>query len=80
MGDGPMGPRRPPMEQALHVGPRGRWWNDSGFVQSLKLTPDQQKKMEDVFEQNRPALMDLSGHVRDEESKMTPLACRRPAG
>ena len=73
MGPPPMERRRPPMEQALHVGPRGRWWNDPGFVKMLSLTSDQQKKMEDVFEQSRPALMDLSSQVRAEEEKMRPL-------
>jgi periplasmic protein CpxP/Spy len=65
--------RRPPMERAFHLGPRGRWWNDPTFVKLLALTPDQQKKMEDVFEQNRPKLMDLSANVRQEEVKMGPL-------
>jgi Spy/CpxP family protein refolding chaperone len=73
MGPPPMERRRPPMEQALHVGPRGRWWNDPGFVKMLSLTSDQQKKMEDVFQQSRPALMDLSSQVRAEEEKMRPL-------
>ena len=60
MGPPPMEGRRPPMERAFHLGPRGRWWNNPDFVQKLSLTPDQQKKMEAVFEQSRPSLMDLS--------------------
>ena len=73
MGPPPMEARRPPMERALHVGPRGRWWNDPGFVKMLSLTSDQQKKMEDIFEQSRPTLIDLSSQVRAEEEKMLPL-------
>ena len=73
MGPPPMERRRPPMEQALHVGPHGRWWNDPEFVKLLELSPDQQKKMEDVFEQSRPSLTDLSGQLRAEEGKMLPL-------
>jgi Spy/CpxP family protein refolding chaperone len=61
------------MERAFHMGPHGRWWNDPAFVTLLSLTPDQQKKMEDVFEQNRPKLMDLSSQVKAEEVKMAPL-------
>ena len=38
--------RRPPMERAFHVGPRGRWWNNPEFAQKLGLTADQQKRME----------------------------------
>jgi len=65
--------RRPPMERAFHLGPRGRWWNNPDFVKKLSLTPDQQKKMEAVFEQSRPSLMDLSATVRKEEMAMEPL-------
>jgi Spy/CpxP family protein refolding chaperone len=55
------------------MGPRGRWWNNPDFVKKLSLTPDQQKKMEAVFEQSRPGLMDLSGTVRKEEMAMESL-------
>ena len=69
----PMEGRRPPMERAFHMGPHGRWWNNPDFVKKLSLTPDQQKKMEAVFEQSRPSLMDLSATVRKEEMAMEPL-------
>jgi Spy/CpxP family protein refolding chaperone len=55
------------------MGPRGRWWNDPAFVKLLGLSADQQKKMEDVFEQNRPKLMDLSSELKKRESTMQPL-------
>jgi Spy/CpxP family protein refolding chaperone len=55
------------------MGPRGRWWNNPDFVKKLSLTPDQQKKMEAIFEQSRPSLMDLSGTVRKEEMALEPL-------
>jgi Spy/CpxP family protein refolding chaperone len=42
-------------------------------VQKLGLTPDQQKKMEAIFQQNRPGLMDLLSAVRKEETAMEPL-------
>jgi Spy/CpxP family protein refolding chaperone len=73
MGPAPMEGRRPPMERALHLGPHGRWWNNPDFVQKLGLTPDQQKKMEAIFQQNRPGLMDLLSAVRKEETAMEPL-------
>lgn len=65
--------RRPPMERAFHLGPHGRWWNNPDWVQKLGLTSDQQKRMEAVFEQSRPTLMDLSATVRKEETAMEPL-------
>jgi Spy/CpxP family protein refolding chaperone len=61
------------MERAFHLGPHGRWWNNPELVQKLGLTPDQQKKMEAIFEQSRPSLMDLLSGVRKEEMAMEPL-------
>jgi len=61
------------MERAFHLGPHGRWWNNPELAQKLGLTADQQKKMEAVFEQSRPSLMDLSASLRKEESGMEPL-------
>jgi periplasmic protein CpxP/Spy len=65
--------RRPPMERAFHVGPHGRWWNNPDMAQKLGLTPDQQKKMDAVFEQSRPGLFDLLTAVHNEEAAMEPL-------
>jgi protein CpxP len=65
--------RRPPMERAFHLGPHGRWWNNPELVQKLGLTADQQKKMEAIFQQNRPSLMDLSSSLHKEETSMEPL-------
>jgi Spy/CpxP family protein refolding chaperone len=61
------------MERAFHLGPHGRWWNNPELVQKLGLTADQQKKMEAIFQQNRPSLMDLSSSLRKEETSMEPL-------
>ena len=74
-GQGPgFGTHRPPFERAMGVqGEHGRWWNNPELAQKLGLTADQQKKMEAVFEQSRPSLMDLSASVRKEESGMEPL-------
>jgi Spy/CpxP family protein refolding chaperone len=61
------------MERAFHLGPHGRWWNNPELVQKLGLTADQQKKMEVIFQQNRPSLMDLSSSLHKEETSMVPL-------
>jgi protein CpxP len=73
MGPPPMEGRRPPMERAFHLGPPGRWWNNPGFARDLGLTDDQQKKMEAIFEDNRPKLTDMFGALRKEEANMEPL-------
>ena len=71
-GGAPPAPRaaRPPMERAM---PRGRWWNNPEMVQTLSVTSDQQKKMDDIFQQNRLRLIDLNANVQREEVTMEPL-------
>ena len=68
----PMPPRagRPPMERAM---PHGRWWNNPEMVQKLGVTPEQVKKMDDIFQQNRLRLIDLNANTQREEVTMEPL-------
>ena len=63
---------RPPLERALG-GPEGRWWSRPEMAQRLGLTADQQKKMDDVFQQARLKLIDLNAVVQKEELIMEPL-------
>jgi Spy/CpxP family protein refolding chaperone len=65
--------RRPPMERAFHLGPPGRWWYNPQFASELGLTPDQQKRMEAVFQESRPKLMDQFAEVRKEEAMLPPM-------
>jgi protein CpxP len=61
---------RPPMERSQ---PQGRWWNNPEMVQKLNLTSDQQKKMDDIFLQNRLRLVDLNATLQKEEITMEPM-------
>jgi Spy/CpxP family protein refolding chaperone len=54
----------------LELGPRGRWWDDKSFAKSLKLRPDQQKRMDSIFEQNRPALVLRYQNALEAEAQM----------
>lgn len=70
----PNGPGRPPMtDHGFHGGPPGRWWMDPGLVQRLGLTPDQQKRIDAVFQQNRLKLIDLSAALEKQEAMLEPL-------
>lgn len=64
---------RPPMEQALHVGPPGRWWDNPEFSKKLSLTSSQQKTMDDIFQKSRLKLIDLMAALQKEEAIMEPL-------
>jgi Spy/CpxP family protein refolding chaperone len=66
----PMRPNRPPMERGL---PPGTWWRNPDMVQKLGLNSDQQKKIEDTFQQHRLRLVDLDANLRREEITLEPL-------
>jgi protein CpxP len=54
-------------------GPGGKWWDNPDMVRRLEITPDQQKKMDDIFQQNRPRLIDLQAALEKEEVMMEGL-------
>jgi periplasmic protein CpxP/Spy len=79
---GPPPPRagRPPLERAMHVA-SGRWWSDPETAKRLSLTADQQKKMDDAFQQSRLKLIDLNANLQKEEAMLEPLmAAEQPDG
>lgn len=43
---------------ALQFGPVGRWWDDHSVVQTLGLRREQQKRMDAIFDHNKPAILD----------------------
>jgi protein CpxP len=78
-GTGPGGPgfgdHRPPMERAMRMHGEfgGRWWNNPKVVEKLKLTDDQRKAMDDIYQQHREKLVDLHAAVDKAELQMDPL-------
>lgn len=69
----PPRPGHPPMERAFQSGPHGRWWNNPEMAQKLGLTADQQKKMDEIFQQHRLKLIDLNASLQKEEAILDPL-------
>ncbi|MBV8632573.1 MAG: Spy/CpxP family protein refolding chaperone [Silvibacterium sp.] len=70
-GGGPPGP--PPLERAFHGGGPGRWWDDPNAAQQIGITDDQKKKMDEIFQQNKPRLIDLKAALEKQETIMHPL-------
>ena len=64
-GGTPLGP--------LEAGQRGRWWLNPETAQKLNLTADQQKKMDDIFQQHRLTLVDLNASLQKAEIGLEPL-------
>ncbi len=54
-------------------GDRGQWWNNPKIAEKLKLTDDQRKAMDAIFQQHREKLVDLRANVEKAEIEMDPL-------
>jgi Spy/CpxP family protein refolding chaperone len=51
----------------------GRWWKNPQMVEKLGLTADQQKKMDDIFQQHRLKLIDVTAAVEREQVTLEPM-------
>jgi Spy/CpxP family protein refolding chaperone len=56
-----------------NLGPSGTWWRNQAYVTRLSLTADQQKRMDDVFQQTRIRLIDLTASLDKEEAILEPM-------
>lgn len=43
---------------ALQFGPVGRWWDNRSVIQQIGLRREQQKRMDAIFNTNKPAILD----------------------
>jgi periplasmic protein CpxP/Spy len=62
-----------PMDRTLHMGAMGRWWSDPALAQKIGLSDEQQKKLDDLFQQNRLRLIDLMANLQKQEAILEPL-------
>jgi Spy/CpxP family protein refolding chaperone len=42
----------------LQFGPVGRWWDDKNVIQTIGLRRDQQRRMDSIFDANKPAILE----------------------
>jgi Spy/CpxP family protein refolding chaperone len=66
------------MRSGFRMGPPGMWWKNPDLVQKLALTPDQQKRMDDIFEQSRLQLIDLKANLEKQEVTLEPMLDANP--
>ncbi len=65
---------QPPMERAFRFhGNQGRWWNNPRIAAALKLTPEQQKAMNNILYDHREKLIDLQANLEKANLAMEPL-------
>ena len=57
----------------MQLGPPGRWWDDKKFAGGLGLRPEQQKKMDSVFNANKGLILQRYESLQQEETKMEGL-------
>ncbi|MBS1821949.1 MAG: Spy/CpxP family protein refolding chaperone [Acidobacteria bacterium] len=72
------GPGEPGHRADLRIGPPGMWWKNPDLVQKLSLTADQQKRMDDIFQQSRLQLIDLKANVEKQELLLEPMLAANP--
>ena len=53
--------------------PAGKWWDRPELAKRIKLNQEQRKRMDEVFQQLRPKLIDLHAAVDKEEAALEPL-------
>ena len=61
------------MRPGARISPPGMWWKNPDIIQKLGLTADQQKKMDDIFQQSRLQLVDLKANVEKQEVVLEPM-------
>jgi Spy/CpxP family protein refolding chaperone len=71
-------PRSQPQPQSqsrsgLQLGLGGRWWDDHKTVKKLSLRPDQQQRMDNIFEANKPTLITLYFNLQREQTRLASL-------
>ena len=67
-----------PMGGEFHIVPPGLWWRDPGVVQRVSLTPEQTKKMDDIFQQSRLQLIDLKANIERQNALLDPMLNANP--
>jgi hypothetical protein len=48
----------------------GRWWDDKSVVKAVGLSQDQQKKMDDIFDANKSAIVSSYKTFLAEQAKL----------
>jgi Spy/CpxP family protein refolding chaperone len=66
------------MHSGFRIGPPGMWWHNPDIIQKLTLTPDQQKRMDDILQQSRLQLIDLRANLEKQDLLMEPMLAANP--
>jgi Spy/CpxP family protein refolding chaperone len=62
------------MHTGVQFGPVGRWWDDKSVVRTIGLTNDQQRRMDTIFNANKPAILATYQTYLKEQAKLNALS------
>ena len=65
-------------DESARILPPGLWWKDQDLVQRLELTPDQQKRIDDTFLQNKVTLIHMHASLDEEQLLLEPMLNANP--
>ena len=65
---------------ALPAAGQGKWWQSEEYIRELRLTPEQSKKLEEVFQASIPTLKSLKKTLDQAESEFERLLERGDDG
>jgi Spy/CpxP family protein refolding chaperone len=66
------------MMSGLRSLPMGIWWKNPDIIQKLALTPDQQKRMDDIFQQSRIQLVHIKASLEEQQILLEPMLNANP--
>jgi Spy/CpxP family protein refolding chaperone len=66
-----------PLAAQMPETPPGKWWKRPRVVQLLKITPEQQEKLEEIFSRNRKAFVDLKADVEKNQIDVEELVSKK---
>lgn len=66
------------MGPGMRIAPPGMWWKNPDLAQKISLSADQQKRMDDIFQQSRLQLIDLKANVEKQEVMLEPMLSANP--
>jgi Spy/CpxP family protein refolding chaperone len=72
------GPGGEMMAGGFHIAPGGMWWKNPAVVTKLTLTPEQTKKMDDIFQASRIQLIDLHANIEKQNALLEPMLSANP--
>ena len=68
-----------PLSAQMPEIPVGKWWKRPRVVEMLKITSDQQERLEEIFSKNRRAFIDLKADVERRQIDVEELMAKKDA-